>query len=66
MYPLPVPIKPICKIQNYLRAAGRASLSSVELNTSKSEETEAIKKEKSEVKISQKKLLQTCYMLQAS
>lgn len=51
----------ICKIQNYLRAAGRASVSSVELNTSKSEETEETKQENSEVKISKKKkLFETC------
>ena len=55
----------ICKIQNYLRAAGRASLSSEELHTSKSEETEETKQENSEVKISKKNCLKHAHMLTA-
>ena len=38
----------------------RTSLSSEELHTSKSEETEETKQENSEVKISKKKLFETC------
>ena len=55
----------ICKIQNYLRAAGRASLSSEEMHTSKSEETEETKQENSEVKISKKICLKHAHTLTA-